>query len=104
VRFRSISLSEKTLSDFCKRRKITELALFGSVLRDDFDSSSDVDVLVTFAPDCGYSLFDLVEIQEELKSILGHEVDMVERAALQNPFRRHSILNSMEVVYAAPTA
>ncbi len=77
------------------------MALFGSVLRDDFRPESDIDVLVTVTPDAPWSLFDLAEMQEELKGILGRETDLVEKEGLRNPFRRHEILNHMEVVYAA---
>lgn len=75
--------------------------MFGSVLHGDFHSQSDIDVLVTFAPDTKYSLFDIALMQEELKKIFGREVDLVEKAALRNPFRRDHILKNMEVVYAA---
>ena len=89
------------IADFCKRHKITEFALFGSVLTQDFRADSDIDVLVTFRPDCGYSLFDLASIQDELSQMLGRQVDLVEKQALRNPFRRQTILSSMEVIYAA---
>lgn len=101
MRLHEIDLPKEKIADFCQQWKITELALFGSVLRDDFTPNSDIDVLVTFAADCGHSLFDLAQMQEQLKAILAHEVDLVEKASLRNPFRRHSILNNMEVVYAA---
>jgi len=101
VKFQSIELPEEKIAEFCRQWKITEFALFGSVLRDDFRPDSDIDVLVTFADDCGHSLFDLVQMQEQLKTILAHEVDLVEKAGLRNPFRRHNILNNMEVIYAA---
>lgn len=101
MKFHNIEFPEERIADFCRRRKVTELALFGSVLRDDFGPDSDIDVLVTFTPDCGWSLFDLVEMQEELKDIFQRDVDLVEKEGLRNPFRRHEILNSMEVVYAA---
>jgi len=74
------------------------------VLRDDFGPGSDVDVLVSFAPDAGWNLFDLVEMQEELKAIFGREVDLVERDGLRNPFRRRSILSNMEIVYGTSGA
>ena len=98
---RNMDLPKEKIADFCKQWKIIEFALFGSVLRDDFRPDSDIDVLVTFAPDCGHSLFDLAQIQEELKSILAHEVDLIEKNSLRNPFRRRAILNNMEVIYAA---
>lgn len=101
MKFQRINLPKEKIAEFCQRWKITELALFGSVLRDDFRPDSDIDVLVTFADDCGHSLFDLVQIQEQLQAILAHEVDLVEKAGLRNPFRRHNILNNMEIIYAA---
>jgi len=101
VRFHEIDLPKEKIADFCQQWKITEFALFGSVLRRDFRPDSDIDVLVTFAEDCGHSLFDLAQIQEELKALLAHKVDLVEKESLRNPFRRHAILNNMEVIYAA---
>ncbi len=92
------------IADFCRRWKVTELALFGSVLRADFGPDSDVDVLVSFAADAHWSLFDLVRMQDELKAILGREVDLLERTAVEqseNYIRRKSILSNIEVVYAA---
>jgi predicted nucleotidyltransferase len=63
-----------------------------------------VEVLVTFAPEARYSLFDLVRIQDELKQIFGREVDLVERKAVEkseNYIRRKHILSSVEPVYVA---
>jgi len=96
-----IPIDHAKIADFCHRWKITELALFGSVLRDDFRPDSDVDVLVTFAPDAQWSLFDLVEIQEALSEMLGRKVDLIEKRGLRNPFRRYEILRTKEVVYTA---
>jgi predicted nucleotidyltransferase len=96
-----ISISRSKLADFCQRWKITEFALFGSVLRDDFRPDSDVDVLVSFAADAQWGLFELVEMEDELKTLFGRDVDIVERDGLRNPFRRRSILSSMEVVYGS---
>ena len=76
------------------------MSLFGSVLRDDFKSDSDIDVLVTFSPEAQWSLWDFPQMQDELKAIFGREVDIVEKDALKNPFRRHSILTTRQVVYA----
>src|SRR4029453_2265990 len=86
------------IADFCKRWQITEFALFGSVLRDDFRPDSDVDVLVSFAPDAPYSLFDFVRMENELRTIFGRDVDLVEKAGLRNPFRRHEILQNSRVI------
>jgi predicted nucleotidyltransferase len=60
---------------------ITEFALFGSILRDDFRPDSDVDVLVTFVPDAKWGLFKLVEMQQELETLVGRDVDLIERKA-----------------------
>jgi predicted nucleotidyltransferase len=74
-----ISIDHERLVEFCKQWSIIELALFGSVLRDDFRPESDVDVLVEFTLEAHYSLFDMVHMQDELSTILGREVDLVER-------------------------
>lgn len=97
----NIAISQSKLADFCREHHIAELALFGSVLRDDFRPESDIDVLVSFAPEGHYSLLDFVQIQEKLKQILGHEIDLVEKAGLRNPFRRRHILDNMRIIYAS---
>jgi predicted nucleotidyltransferase len=89
------------ITDFSRRWKIVEFALFGSVLRDDFGPESDVDVLVSFAEHAEWSLLDLAAMQIELEELFGRPVDLVEKRSLVNPFRRHSILTSKQVVYAA---
>jgi uncharacterized protein len=99
-----VAIPRKKLAEFCRRWKITELAFFGSVLRDDFHSNSDIDLLVSFSPRAKISLFDLVRIQNELKEIFGRDVDLVERRAIEkseNYIRRKSILNNTKVIYAA---
>jgi predicted nucleotidyltransferase len=96
-----IPIDRDKIAEFCRRWRIAEFALFGSVLRDDFGPDSDVDVLVRLQPDHGLSLFDWVDMIEELKGMFGRKVDLVEREGLLNPFRRHSILASKQVIYAA---
>jgi len=86
--------------DFCHKWKINEFGLFGSVIRDDFNPDSDIDVCVSFASDAHPSLYDLAIMEEELKEIFGRKVDMVEKAGIRNPFRRREILKSLEIVYA----
>ena len=89
---------------FCERWQITEFALFGSVLRDDFRPDSDVDVLVTFSPEAHHTLFDLVQMENELKVIFQREVDLVSRRGIErslNYLRRNEILSSAQVIYAA---
>ena len=96
-----ITLPRKQIEDFCLRWKISEMALFGSVLSDEFRSDSDIDVLVSFKDDADWGLFDFVDMTDELKAIFGREVDLVEKDSLRNPFRRQRILASNEVIYAA---
>lgn len=99
-----IDLPMEKIEEFCRRWNIVEFALFGSVLRDDFRPDSDIDVLVTFGDDCHWSLFNIVDMQEELKRIFGREVDFVEREAVQesrNYIRRKAILNSAKTIYVA---
>ena len=86
---------------FCRGWKIKELALFASVLGEDFRPDSDVDVLVSFEPEGGITFDHRVEMLDELAEIVGREVDLVEKDAIRNPFRRHEILTTKEVVYAA---
>lgn len=79
------------------------MALFGSVLREDFQPDSDVDILVTFSRDTHWSLFDLIRMQDEIKQVLGREVDLVERTSVEsNPkyIRRKNILQNLQVIYA----
>jgi predicted nucleotidyltransferase len=95
-----IPIPLKQIEDFCRRWKIAEFSLFGSVLRDDILPESDIDVLISFEPDIPWSLFDWVDMIEELKSIFGREVDLVEKSGLRNPFRRQEILSTRKVIYA----
>ena len=92
------------LADFCRRWKITELALFGSALRDDFGPDSDIDLLATFAPEADWSLFDHYGMENELVAMLGREVDLVSRRVVErsrNWIRRRAILSSARAIYAA---
>ncbi|HEY2736803.1 MAG TPA: nucleotidyltransferase family protein [Thermoanaerobaculia bacterium] len=96
-----IAVPTEKIDAFCRKWGIRELALFGSVLREDFSPQSDVDVLVAFAPEAQRSLFDLVEMKDELAGLFGREADLVSQRGLRNPFRRHEILNTRRVLYAA---
>lgn len=98
-----IKISKDKISEFCKRWKITELSLFGSVLREDFNESSDIDVLITLNEDHPWSLFDVVRMEAELSTVLGRSVDLVIRSGLeqsQNDIRKEEIFSTARVVYA----
>jgi predicted nucleotidyltransferase len=96
-----LSIPTSKLKTFCHRWQVAELSLFGSALRDDFKPDSDVDVLVSFSSDAHASLFDLVQMQIELEEIFCRPVDIVEKEALRNPYRKREILRNAQVVYAA---
>jgi len=92
------------IAGLCRRWKVKELALFGSVLRDDFRPDSDVDLLVDFLPDETWSLFDLMDMRSELAKLLGRQIDLVEKQAVEqspNWIRRGHILENQRVIYAA---
>jgi len=96
-----IRLPLDSIESFCRKWQIREMSLFGSVLRDDFTPDSDVDVLVTFEPKAHWSLWDFIDLRDELSQLFQREVDVVSERGLRNPFRRHEILGSRQVVYAA---
>jgi predicted nucleotidyltransferase len=85
---------------FCQRWQVTEFAIFGSALRDDFSALSDIDVLVSFADAAEITLLDLAQMQIELERLFNRPVDLVEKAALRNPYRRREILETARVMYA----
>jgi len=96
-----IRLPLDALKAFCRKWRVQELALFGSVLREDFTPESDVDVLVTFDREAPWSLWDVIAMREELEQMLGRKVDLGEREAIRNPFRRREILRTHQVIHAA---
>jgi hypothetical protein len=93
-----------SIAELCRRWRITELAVFGSAVRGDFRPDSDVDVLVSFAPEASPSLFDLARLEEELGAIFGRKVDLIERRAIEhseNYLRRKHILESAQPIHVA---
>ena len=99
-----LNISRDCLVEFCTRWRISELALFGSVLRDDFGPDSDIDLLVTFEPDAPWSLFDIVRVKQEFEELVGRKVDIIERPALEkhhNPYLKHEILTTAVRIFAA---
>ena len=104
VRNTRVQLPTEEIRKFCRRWKVSELALFGSVLRDDFGPDSDVDVLVTFMPDARWTLLDEVGMEQELAELLRRPVDLVTRRAVEdseNWIRRTAILDTAEPIYVA---
>ena len=95
-----IAVDRSALADFCRHHHIRRLALFGSVLRDDFRPSSDVDVLVEFEPGHvpGFAFFDL---QEELAALLGRKVDLHTPGSLSRYFRERVVREAQDQYVAA---
>lgn len=94
-----IAFDRLRLRDFCRRWKISRMAFFGSVLRDDFGPKSDVDVMVAFSTGSQWSLFDMVDMKLELEEMFKREVDIVEDGTIRNPIKRRCIYENLEVVY-----
>ena len=97
-------LPVKEIAAFYRRWNISQLALFGSVLRDDFGPDSDIDVLVTFAPGSARTLAAVSQMQQEIEALFGRPVDLVDRQSIErspNHLRRKAILASARMVYSA---
>ncbi len=93
----AINIPKEQLRDFCRRWKISDFALFGSVTRIDFRPESDIDVMVQFEKGSTWSLLDMVDMREELRGIFGREVDLLTRFGVEqslNRYRREAILGS----------
>ena len=98
-----ITLTTNEIARFCNRWKIRELALFGSALREDFHPDSDLDILVTFAPDADWGLLDHVQMQLELEKLSQRSVDLISKRALErstNWVRREEILKTAQILYS----
>jgi len=95
-----IVVPKEEIVNFCQRWKIHEFSIFGSALSEDFTPDSDVDILVTFAQDMPWSLYDWLDMIDELKAIFGREVHLFSKGGLRNPFRREKILTTRQVIYA----
>ena len=98
--FDPLPISDQALAAFCRRNGIRRLALFGSILRNDFRPDSDVDVLVEFEPDAVVGLFGMARIERELSSLIGRKVDLRTPDELSRYFRHH-VLSQAQVRYAA---
>ena len=85
----SFTIDRERIAEFCRKWRVTEFSIFGSALRDDFGPDSDIDVPIEFEEDALWSVFDWVDMIDELKAIFGRNVDLVEKSAIRNPFRQH---------------
>ena len=84
----------------CRRYRVRELAVFGSVARGEMTPDSDIDLLVEFQPDARMGLFEFAAMERELAALLGRKVDLVSKRGLKPRVRPH-VLRDAKVVYAA---
>ncbi len=104
VRKEPLQVDQEAISVFCKRWSVTELALFGSAARHELRPESDVDLLISFQPEAHHTFVDMDLMQEELETMFGRKVDLLERDTVErsrNTIRRDSILSHVEVLHAA---
>ncbi len=100
--YERLGVSPAELQEFCERSPITELAFFGSVLREDFNADSDIDVLVSLTPEPSIDLFDFFDLEEQFKNLFQRDVDLLDRETVEsdkNWIRRRGILNHIQIIY-----
>lgn len=100
----AVELPMEQIIKFCDRWQVSEFALFGSVLRDDFHPDSDIDVLISFAPEAKRGLTETIQMRDELQEIFGRKIDLIVKAAIErseNWLRRKNILDSAQVIYGS---
>jgi len=99
-----LGIEADRIADFCRRWKISKLAVFGSIVQGELRSDSDIDLLVTFDSDADWTMFDHFTIEDELSHLFGREVDLISKRAVEenpNPITRREILDSARQIYAA---
>lgn len=89
------------IAEVCQRHDVAELALFGSALTGEFTEASDYDFIVRFKPSAPRSNHRYIDLHNDLRDLLGREIDLVNPDRISNPFRRSSILGNCKIVYAA---
>ncbi len=99
-----IDLNSHAIHEFCRKWKIKELCIFGSILRDDYRPDSDIDLLADYEQDAEWDLFDHMEMEEDLGQIVGRSVDVLDRIGVEtcrNRFLKSEILSSIEPIHAS---
>jgi len=100
MRVGHLDIDDSIIGDFCTRWHVQEFSIFGSALNDSFRPDSDVDVLVSFRDNAPIGLWDMVQMVQELESMFGRKVDLVEKEGIDNPYRRNAILANREILCA----
>jgi predicted nucleotidyltransferase len=96
-----LGVERKDLVALCRRWQIAELSVFGSAARGEMRPDSDIDLMVKFANDAHWSLWDFVRLKDELEALFGRPIDLLSKQPIKNPFRRASIERDLTVIYAA---
>lgn len=102
--YQRLQVNPDQLNRFCQQHLIAELSVFGSILRDDFSPSSDVDLLITYLPSAPRGLLEKIYLKEQLETLFHRPVDLISKPSLEkshNWIKRQSILDSAEVIYSA---
>ena len=97
-----VQLRYEDVVKICEKYHLSELSIFGSVIRDDFNVDSDVDILISYENVWNNDPFDDLHIAWEFKDLLNRDIDIVDKDGLKNPIRREEILSTCEVIYAHP--
>jgi predicted nucleotidyltransferase len=101
MNYHGVHIPKREIAEFCRRHDIRRLALFGSILREDFRLDSDIDVLVVFAPEARVGMFGLTRMQAELSQLLGKKVDLNTPGLLSERFRDEVLRNAEDQYVAA---
>ena len=96
----NLPFDRNRIAEFCRRWNVVELAIFGSVARGDFREDSDIDVMVSFAPEAHIGLLSLAHMENELSAMFNRKVDLVTKGGLK-PLIRDEIIAEAQVLYAA---
>jgi predicted nucleotidyltransferase len=99
-----IELPQQIISEFCQKWQISEMYLFGSVLREDFRPDSDIDILVSFQDSVSWGLLEFSRMKRELENLLGRKVDLLTKKSIEqshNWIRQREILETAQVIYVA---
>ena len=94
-----IDIPKEKIAEFCRRNQIRRLALFGSVLREDFRPDSDVDVLVVFEPESKVGFFELYDMEQELSSMLGGRTVDINTPKSLSKYFRDDVVEEAEALY-----
>lgn len=100
--YQRLQVNSEELGNFCQENLIAELAVFGSILRDDFSTNSDIDLLISYLPSAPRGLIEKIILKEKFEYLFKRRVDLISKISMaksRNWIKRQSILNSAEVIY-----